>query len=300
MLHHLSFGVLDLQRAGRFYDAVLAPLGYVRVFEDDTALGYGYPGGDDKLSLKLVPDPAAPGDGVHLAFAAGSHARIDAFHAAALRHGGRCNGAPGPRPDYGDHYYAAFVVDPDGYRLEAVLNAPVQAGSGTGGPEASEPVPHGVGAVTLEPVTLDNAETLIEMRLPPEQDRWLADNAASIAQAGFYPNWRTRAICCDGEPAGFLLYDVAANDEPGHYGIYRFMVAHARQGRGIGRRAMALLLAELRAQPDAKRITVCYKPENAVARSLYRSCGFTEVGVDATGEMIAEIRPVQAAGDSAP
>lgn len=298
MLHHLSFGVLDLQRAGRFYDAVLSPLGYVRVFEDDTALGYGYPGGDDKLSLKLVPQVVVPGEGVHLAFAADSHARIDAFHAAALRHGGRCNGAPGLRPDYGDHYYAAFVVDPDGYRLEAVMNAPDQGGSGTACTASSEGIGGGPGTVTLEPVTIDNVETLLEMQLPPEQDRWLANNAASIAQAGFYPDWRMHAICCDGEAAGCLLYDTAANDEAGHYGIYRFMVEHARQGRGIGRRAMALLLAELRAQADARRITICYKPENTAARRLYRACGFAELGVDETGDMIAEIRLGQA-GDAA-
>jgi catechol 2,3-dioxygenase-like lactoylglutathione lyase family enzyme len=122
MLHHISLGVADLARAGAFYDAILMPLGYVRVFEDDTALGYGYPGGGDKLSLKLVPAAAPPGPGFHLAFGASSRDQIDAFHAAALRHGGRCNGAPGPRPEYGEHYCAAFVVDPDGHRLEAVLN----------------------------------------------------------------------------------------------------------------------------------------------------------------------------------
>jgi diamine N-acetyltransferase len=144
--------------------------------------------------------------------------------------------------------------------------------------------------VTLEPVTVDNFETLLEMQLPPEQDRWLANNACSIAQASFYPDWRMRAICEDGEAAGFLLYDIASLDEKGHYGIYRFMVDHPRQGRGIGRRALQLLLQELRAQPDARRITICYKPENIVARALYRSCGFVEVGVDDSGEMIAEIR----------
>lgn len=125
MLHHLSFGVLDLDRAAAFYDAVLAPLGYVRVFEDDTAIGYGYEGGDDKLSLKLVEKVSIPSEGFHLAFAASSPAQVSAFHAAALKHGGRCNGAPGLRPDYGDHYCAAFVFDPDGYRIEAVINDPV-------------------------------------------------------------------------------------------------------------------------------------------------------------------------------
>lgn len=150
--------------------------------------------------------------------------------------------------------------------------------------------------VGLEPVTIDNFETLLEMQLPPEQDRWLANNAYSIAQASFYPEWRMRAIYHDGAPAGFLLYDVASHDEAGHYGIYRFMVEHPKQGRGIGRRALQLLLEELRAQPDARRITICYKPENIAARALYRSCGFMEVGVDDSGEMIAEIRLGQADG----
>ena len=149
--------------------------------------------------------------------------------------------------------------------------------------------------VTLEPVTVDNFETLLEMTLPPEQDRWLANNAYSIAQASFYQEWRTRAIYHDGAPAGFLLYDVASHDEVGHYGIYRFMVEHAKQGRGIGRRALQLLLEELRAQPDARRIAICYKPENVAARALYRSCGFVEVGIDELGEMIGEIRLEQPA-----
>ncbi|WUR15498.1 GNAT family N-acetyltransferase [[Empedobacter] haloabium] len=144
--------------------------------------------------------------------------------------------------------------------------------------------------VTLEPVTIDNFEDLIALRLPPKQDRWLANNAESIAQAHYYTDWRMHAIYCDGTPAGFLLYDSMAHDEPGHYGIYRFMVAHERQGRGVGRRALRLLLDDLRARPDARRITICYKPDNLAARRLYRSCGFAEIGIDADGEMIAEIR----------
>ncbi|MEC5160360.1 MULTISPECIES: VOC family protein [unclassified Janthinobacterium] len=126
MLHHLSLGVLDLDRAAAFYDAALAPLGYVRVWGDDEALGYGYEGGGDKLALKLTPAAALviPGEGFHLALTAGSREQVGQFHQAALLHGGRCNGAPGLRPDYGDDYYAAFVFDPDGHRLEAVINAP--------------------------------------------------------------------------------------------------------------------------------------------------------------------------------
>nr|WP_315221896.1 VOC family protein [uncultured Duganella sp.] len=124
MLHHISFGVRDLRLAGLFYDAALGALGYRRVFEDDTAIGYGVEDDKDLLCLKLRPDAAAPGAGFHLAFAAPSRAAVDAFHAAALAVGGSDNGAPGLREDYGDHYYAAFLVDPDGHRIEAVINDP--------------------------------------------------------------------------------------------------------------------------------------------------------------------------------
>jgi catechol 2,3-dioxygenase-like lactoylglutathione lyase family enzyme len=122
MLHHISLGVSDLARSAAFYDAVLAPLGYVRVWTDETAIGYGVAGGGDKLAIKLRDGAVAPGPGFHLALAAPDRASVDRFHEAALRHGGRDNGAPGLRPQYGPGYYAAFVVDPDGYRIEAVVN----------------------------------------------------------------------------------------------------------------------------------------------------------------------------------
>jgi catechol 2,3-dioxygenase-like lactoylglutathione lyase family enzyme len=122
MLHHLSIAVTDLDRAMAFYDAVLTPLGYARVFTGAEAVGYGYAGQDDILLLNLRDGASIPGEGFHLAFAATTPEQVARFHAAALKHGGRSNGPPGPRPDYGDHYYAAFVIDPDGYRIEAVIN----------------------------------------------------------------------------------------------------------------------------------------------------------------------------------
>jgi catechol 2,3-dioxygenase-like lactoylglutathione lyase family enzyme len=121
MLGHLSFGVSDLQRAIAFYDAVLAPIGFVRVWTSEKQAGYGPPGGGDKLALKLQSGPVVPpGPGFHLAFDAKSHEVVDAFHAAALATGGTDEGAPGLRPHYGPTYYAAFVRDPDGHKLEAV------------------------------------------------------------------------------------------------------------------------------------------------------------------------------------
>lgn len=143
--------------------------------------------------------------------------------------------------------------------------------------------------VTLEPVTIENFEALMDMELPPEQARFLASNAYSIAQAHYYPDWRPCAIYCDGAPAGFALYDVTGNDEPGHYAIYRLMVDYPRQHNGIGRRALGLLLAEIRACADARRITICYKPDNATARRFYASLGFIETDIDELGEMVAEI-----------
>lgn len=123
MLHHISLGVRDLEVAGRFYDAALNALGYRRVFEDDTAIGYGLIDDQDLLCLKLRDDASAPGAGFHLAFAAASRDAVDAFHRAAMQAGGRDNGPAGVRPDYGANYYAAFVIDPDGHRIEAVVNA---------------------------------------------------------------------------------------------------------------------------------------------------------------------------------
>ena len=122
MLGHLSFGVADLARAIRFYDAVLAPLGYVRVLTIERQAGYGVPGGGDRLALKLQSGPVVPpGPGFHLALVASSREAVDRFHSEALRAGGSDEGAPGPRPHYGPTYYAAFVRDPDGHKLEAVF-----------------------------------------------------------------------------------------------------------------------------------------------------------------------------------
>jgi len=92
-----------------------------RVFEDDTAIGYGVEESDDKLCLRLRSPAIAPGPGFHLAFSAPSRSAVDLFHYAALGVG-RDNGKPALRPDFGPSYYAAFLVYPDGYHIEAVID----------------------------------------------------------------------------------------------------------------------------------------------------------------------------------
>ena len=123
MLHHLSIAVSDLDRSSAFYDAVLSALGYVRVWTQGDAIGYGVPGGDDRFAIKYRSDHVhVPGDGFHIAFSAPSRAAVESFYSAALKQGGKDNGAPGLRPAYGEYYFAAFVIDPDGYRIEATID----------------------------------------------------------------------------------------------------------------------------------------------------------------------------------
>ncbi|MCC6876301.1 MAG: VOC family protein [Sandaracinaceae bacterium] len=122
---HLSLGVADLDRAAAFYDASLAPLGIVRLWRAQRAVGYGPQGWRGEAPFALVvhgPDARPPGPGFHLAFAASSREAVDRFHAAALSLGGADEGPPGIRESYDPGYYAAFVRDPDGHRLEAVLH----------------------------------------------------------------------------------------------------------------------------------------------------------------------------------
>ncbi len=124
MIDHLSVGVSDLARAGAFYDAVLAPLGYVRLFTHERAVGYGPPGArDETFALLAAGDEARPlGRGWHVAFRAPDRRAVESFHSIALGAGAVDEGAPGPRPNYGPGYYASFVRDLDGHRLEAVCH----------------------------------------------------------------------------------------------------------------------------------------------------------------------------------
>ena len=128
MIDHISIGVHDLARSRAFYDAVLAPLGYRRMFDVEDASGYGrsepHPLKEQALQFWIARNGAGPAFNGHLCFKAPYRGAVDAFHAAALAAGGHDNGKPGLRPEYHANYYAAFIIDPDGYRVEAVRHQP--------------------------------------------------------------------------------------------------------------------------------------------------------------------------------
>lgn len=120
MIDHISIGVGELDRSARFYEATLAPLGLSRLITRPATIGFGKTYPEFWINLRAGMKPAGPDSGVHICLRARSTTDVDAFHAAALMAGGRSDGAPGFRPHDRVKYYAAFVLDPDGNRIEAV------------------------------------------------------------------------------------------------------------------------------------------------------------------------------------
>lgn len=123
MIHHISLSVSDLKVSSLFYDELLKPLGYFRVCSGESFVGYGLEENKDKFSLKKrVDEVSTPSPGFHLAFSAPNRASIEEAYTAGLGFGGKDNGEPGLRTQYGPNYYAAFLIDPDGYEVELVIN----------------------------------------------------------------------------------------------------------------------------------------------------------------------------------
>ncbi|CAH0017043.1 unnamed protein product [Clonostachys rhizophaga] len=127
ILGHISLGVRSYEASKAFYDAVLVPLGLKLVMattsQTPRTLGYGLDLDHELVNLFEYKDSAAPGSGCHIAFNAPTRQAVRDFHEAAVRCGGKSNGEPGLRIHYGPKYYAAFVIDPDGWRLEAVCKS---------------------------------------------------------------------------------------------------------------------------------------------------------------------------------
>jgi len=120
MIDHVSVGVADLDRAARFYEAALSALGLARVVTRPATIGFGKAYPEFWINLRPAMAQVPHASGTHICLRAKTTAEVDAFHAAAIGNGGISDGAPGLRPHDRVKYYAAFVLDPDGNRIEAV------------------------------------------------------------------------------------------------------------------------------------------------------------------------------------
>jgi len=121
MIDHISLAVHDLRAAEAFYTALLAPLGLAKMREwPDAAIGYGKKHPEFWINRRAQMDRVGDDSGVHICLRAPDTAAVDAFHTAAIKAGGTSDGPPGLRPHYYAGYYAAFVRDLDGNRIEAV------------------------------------------------------------------------------------------------------------------------------------------------------------------------------------
>jgi diamine N-acetyltransferase len=144
--------------------------------------------------------------------------------------------------------------------------------------------------VQLKDVTASNWRAVVRLELEESQKELLASNLYSIAESRFDPSARPRAIYADKSVIGFLMYDVPdAKDDDRVASIYRFMIDRKHQGKGYGRAALARAIEEIKAVPDIKKISICYVPENPVAKQFYGSFGFVEVGRDEHHEIVAEL-----------
>ena len=120
MIDHISIAVRDLDRAARFYEALLGAIGYAKLEVRPRTIGFGKKYPEFWLNLRTSMPPLPDDSGAHVALRVRSTELVEAFHAAALKAGGSSDGAPGLRPHHGEGYYAAFIRDLDGNRVEAV------------------------------------------------------------------------------------------------------------------------------------------------------------------------------------
>ena len=145
--------------------------------------------------------------------------------------------------------------------------------------------------IRLKDVTADNWEAVVDLELRDGQDDLVASNAYSLAESKFDPLARPRAVYAGRRVVGFLMYgSLEAEGKPREVLIYRFMIDGKHQGKGYGRAALARAIDEIRRMPGVRKVSICYMPDNPVAKRFYGSLGFVEVGRDEDGEIIAQLR----------
>lgn len=147
--------------------------------------------------------------------------------------------------------------------------------------------------IQLVEVDKSNYEAVCDLDVTKEQEEYVACNMWSIVEATFNQGHVTRAINLNGEAVGFFMW---VKETPTKVSIWRFMVDQNQQRKGIGRKALALALSEIKQDSELRQIEICYNPQNPVAKDFYSSFGFVEVGLDEDGEdMLAVIELAQLA-----
>lgn len=150
-------------------------------------------------------------------------------------------------------------------------------------------VPHAepVVAVTLRPVTAETVRVICNLRTTAAQERFVAPNAVSIAQASFQPRAWFRAIYAGEDPVGFVMLDL--EPEKPEYSVWRFMIAEGHQGRGYGAAAIRLVIEHVRPMPGARELLLSYGPGEGSPEGFYRKLGFLPTGEVADGEIVMRL-----------
>lgn len=143
------------------------------------------------------------------------------------------------------------------------------------------------GTVSLREVTQKTVDAVLELRVTQEQERFVASNAVSIAQAHFSPQAWFRAIYAGESPVGFLMLSI--QPEQGEYFLWRFMIDALHQGRGHGRQALELLIEHVKRQPHAKELTLSHVPGAGSPEGFYRKLGFAHTGAQKGGELMMRL-----------
>lgn len=265
MLDHVSIGVRQIDRSTRFYDSALAPLGLVRIWSDATGAGYGPVNRDDAFAIKHENrEDITPPSRLHIAFAADSRDAVRAFHTASIASGALDDGAPGIHSEYGTDYFAAFVIDPDGYRIEAVYHEPVRT--------------------SLIEVTdgdfgwmLGGGAGRRGLRLPTEGiESDVAAHVRSLVRElrsqGCNDNWM---IVCEDEVVGLCGFK---NPPTSGFVEIGYNVWPSRQRLGHASRAVAALLQHARKRADISVINAETTLANLPSHRVLQTNGFCRTG----------------------
>lgn len=142
--------------------------------------------------------------------------------------------------------------------------------------------------ISLEEIGKSNYEAVCDLDVTDEQEEYVASNMWSLVEAHYNSGYICKAICQNGQPVGFFMWVL---ENPSKISIWRFMVDQHHQKKGIGRKALKMVLKEIATDPTIKEIEICYNPKNPVAKDFYSSFGFEEVGMDEDGQdMLALIK----------